>query len=325
MRAYLRLLENRRYRLLWSGATVSEIGDGASWIALSWTVYTINGSTADLGLLFVLYTAPVALGGPLAGVALDRFDRRRLMIADNIVRAAAFAAIPALYAAGELASWHLYAAAFVYGALKMIPLAGVPTLIPDLVRDEQLDAANAMETLSYTLGVIVGPALGGLALAVVAGPYVLALDAATYAFFAVSLIRLGEIPRADAPTLRPGLRPAFRLIVQSRVLFVTTVMFMFVNVGEGLVAVLLPVYATELGRGGAAYGALVAAGAAAGLVGAAIGGSLGGRISYTRAIALAQTAAGVALIPLLLVPPLSVAVAALAGCWLFLGPLTVWA
>lgn len=236
VRAYARLLRNRRYRLLWTGSAVSDIGDGASWIALAWTVYTLEGSAEDVALLFVLYTAPVALGGPLAGVALDRFDRRRLMIADNLARAGVFGAIPILYASGRLATWHLYAAAAVYGLLKLVPLAGVPSLIPDLVRDEELDAANAMETIGYSLGVIVGPALGGLALTVLAGPYVLAADAASYAVFAWNLLRIGDVPRTAERTLRRGLRPALRLIVGSRVLLVTTVMFMFANVGEGLVA-----------------------------------------------------------------------------------------
>jgi MFS family permease len=325
VRAYVRLLRNRRYRLLWTGSAISDIGDGASWIALAWTVYSLEGSAADLGILFVLYTAPVALGGPLAGIALDRFDRRRLMIADNLARAAVFATVPVLYAAGELVSWHLYATAAVYGLLKLVPLAGVPSLVPDLVPDEQLDAANAMETIGYSLGVIVGPALGGVALTFVDGPYVLAADAASYVFFAWNLLRIGAVRAPVERSVTSGLRPALRLIVGSRILLVTTVMFMFVNVGEGLVAVLLPVYADELGRGAGAFGAMVAIGAAAGLVGAAVGGSLGGRISHVTAIGLCQVAAGLALAPLVSEPPLALGVAALGVCWLFLGPLTVWA
>lgn len=105
MRAYLGLLENRRFRLLWTGSTVSTLGDGAAWVALAWTVYELEASASAVGALLVAYTAPVLLGGPLVGVVLDRVDRRRLLVADNLVRGAATAAVPLLYALGRLRLW----------------------------------------------------------------------------------------------------------------------------------------------------------------------------------------------------------------------------
>jgi MFS family permease len=330
VRVYVALLRNRRYRLVWAGATVSILGDGAAWVALSWTAYSVSESAADVGGLLVAYTAPVVVGGPLVGVLLDRFDRRRLLIADNLVRAAAMLAIPLLYAAGSLRLWHLYAAAGVYGLLKMFPLAGIPSLIPDLVAEDELDAANAMESFSFMLGSVLGPALGGVLLAFVDGPYVLALDALTYVAFALALAAAGPIAPAgpEARGSEPqslGLRPAFALVLRTPVVLATTVMFMLVNVGEGIVAVLLPVYVDEVGAGATAYGALLALGAAAGLVGAALAGATGGRIRYGRAIAGSEALAGVSVAPLVVEPPLAVAFVAVAASWFFLGPLTVWA
>jgi MFS family permease len=101
-----------------------------------------HGSVA---VLAALYTAPVAVGGLLAGWALDRFDRRRLLVGDSLVRGTVFATIPVAGALGELRVTQLYLAAAVYGLLKMISLAGFPALIPSLVRAEQLTAANALE------------------------------------------------------------------------------------------------------------------------------------------------------------------------------------
>jgi MFS family permease len=326
MGVYLALLRNRRYRLVWGGATLSIVGDGAAWVALAWTAYQVEGSASHVGALLVAYTAPVIVGGPLVGVLLDRFDRRRLLVIDNLVRAGAMGLIPLLHAVGALRLWHLFVAAAVYGLLKMFPLAGIPSLLPDLVADEELDAANAMESFGFMLGSVLGPAIGGALLAVVDGPYVLALDALTYLGFAAALVAAGPIAAAAVgPQRARGLRPAFALVFRTPVVLATTLMFMFVNVGEGIVAVLLPVFVAESGSGASAYGAVLAVAAGAGLAGAAVAGAVGGRLPYGRGIAASQACAGLALLALAAGIPLVPAAVAVAVSWFFLGPLTVWA
>src|SRR5919199_587430 len=95
------------------------------------------------------YTAPVAVGGLVAGSVLDRFDRRAVLLVDNLIRGAAFAAVPLLYHAGALAQWHLYLVAALFALLKMLPLAGVPAMIPELVPTREHDSANALESIGY--------------------------------------------------------------------------------------------------------------------------------------------------------------------------------
>jgi MFS family permease len=325
VRGYASLLANRRFRLLWVGATLSEIGDAASWVALAWTVYELEASASAVGALLVVYSAPVVLGGPVAGVLLDRLDRRRLLIADNLVRACAMGAVPTLYALGALRLWHLFAAAAVYGLLKMFPLAGVPALLPDLVADDELDSANALESLGYWIGVIAGPAIAAVLLTNVDGPYVLAVDAATYIVFAIALLRLGPVGGGQQPgRAHVGLRPALAFILRTPVILVTTVMFMLVNVGEGIVVVLLPLYGAEVaGPGG--YGALATAGAVGGLAGATLAGITATMVPRGRGIAASEALAGLVLLPLVLEPVLAAAVVAVALSSAFLGPLTVWA
>jgi MFS family permease len=163
-------------------------------------------------------------------------------------------------------------------------------------------------------------------LAFVAGPYVLAVDAATYFAFAAALVRIGPVPhdRAVGAERRIGFGPALSLIVRSPIVFATTLMFMAANVGEGLVIVLLPLYADSV-AGATAYGAIVAAGAVGGLAGATFAGAVGGRLPYGRAIAAFQAAAGIALLPFVLEPGLVLAFAATFASSFFAGPLTVWA
>src|SRR6266487_5844653 len=103
--------KQRDFRLLWSGMTLSALGDSLSLVALMWLVYQTSGSVRQLGWFVATYTAPVAVGGLIAGSVLDRFDRRAVLLADNLIRGAAFAIVPLLYHAGALALWHLYAVA----------------------------------------------------------------------------------------------------------------------------------------------------------------------------------------------------------------------
>ena len=151
------------FRRVWAGATVSATGDSASWVAL--VALSLGTAHASLPILVTLYTAPVAVGGLAAGWALDRFDRRRLMIGDSLLRGAAFASIPLAVLAGQLGAGQIYAVAAVYGLFKMIGLAGFPALIPSLVSGTHIDQANALEGVTYSLASLADAGLAGLAVA----------------------------------------------------------------------------------------------------------------------------------------------------------------
>lgn len=323
---YRAVLAVRRFRLLWIGDTVSTLGDSIGALALIWLVYTLRGSVSGLGLFVAAYTAPVLLGGPLVGAALDRFDRRRLMVADNALRGVLVALIPLLHAFGVLEVWELYVFAVVYGLLKMVPLAGVPSLIPELLPSELLDAANALETISFFLGGVAGAGAAGVLIAAVGGANALWVDAASYAVFAVCLVRIGPLVVHRDVTVSP--RPfadALRFALRERIVLATTLMFVSINVGSGIVEVILPVYVRRVLHAGAqAYGLVVATCAAAGLVAAIVAGARSfARLG--RAIAVSELAAGLSYAGLAGRPSLVPAVLVFAGGAFFLGPLTVWA
>jgi len=131
--SYRQVFAYHSFRNYWVGFSLSYLGDTISRVALTWFVYESTHSPEALGLLSLFYTGPVILGGLVAGWLLDRFDRRRVMMADSLLRAAIFMLIPILNAAGMLALWHVYAVAAVYGFLMMISLAGGPSLVPSLI------------------------------------------------------------------------------------------------------------------------------------------------------------------------------------------------
>jgi MFS family permease len=201
---YRQILGEPAYRRFWLGATGSVLGDAMTRAALTWHVWATTGSAEALGWLMLCYTGPLVVSGLLAGALLDRFDRRRVMLADSLLRGVTMALIPLLATLGRLELWHLYAAAVVYGTLMMISLAGGPALIPGLVRREHLSAANALEMLSFTLGGMIGPPLAGLLIAAAGAPTVLLVDALTFAGFALALATLPPGTDTTEPATRSG-------------------------------------------------------------------------------------------------------------------------
>src|SRR4051812_15335990 len=114
---YRQIFEIPAFRRFWGGFAFSALGDAMTRVALTWLVYDLTGSARALGLLMVCFTGPIVVGGLLAGWLLDRFERRAVMLADNLLRGATLALVPILQAAGRLELWHMYVAAGVYGCL----------------------------------------------------------------------------------------------------------------------------------------------------------------------------------------------------------------
>jgi MFS family permease len=330
---YLRLLRRRDYALLWTGATISALGDGMSFVALVWLVLEQTGDPQMVGLLAAAYTAPVIVGGLVAGLLLDRYDRRHLLALDSAVRGVAIASVPVAAAAGSLTTPHLIVVAAIYGFLFMISVAGIPSLLPSYVPEEELTTANAMETISYGIAGLAGPAVAGAVIAIVGAPIVLAFDALTYAIFAACLLAMRKPPGPEpavedelAELSGGGLRPAFRFIVRTPAILAITLMFMSVNIAEGMLSVFLPVYSIEiLAAGAATYGVLASAFTAGILAGSTVVGAIGWRWPLGRSIAAAQTATGLAFLLLLGPPALPLAFFALALAGIFGSSLTAWA
>jgi MFS family permease len=327
---YRQIFQNRAFSLFWIGFTFSVLGDSITHVALIWFVYETTRSAEALGWLMLCNTGPVIVGGLLAGSLLDRFDRRTVILMDNVVRGTVVALVPVLYALGWLVLWHIYAVAALYGLFMMISLAGGPALIPALVRSEQLATANALEMLSFTLGGVIGPVLAGLLIGWVGAPNVVIIDAASYFTFALLLARIGvtnkqqQPARFDQPVYHLG--HAVQLLLKNKILLATTCMFMAFNIGSGIYSVWLPILSDQmLGGGSTLYGILLGALACGEVAGALLAGGRVFRRALGALICLAQSLAGAALGIILIGPTVWSAALGLALCGAFSAPLTIWA
>lgn len=327
---YQQIFQHRAFRFFWLSFTLSALGDVMSRVALTWFVYDLTHSSEALGLLALAYTGPVIIGGLVAGTLLDRFDRRKVMLADNLIRGTTMLLIPVLHSFGLLAVWHVYVVSMVYGALMMISLAGSPSLVPDLVEEQQLDTANALETLSYTLSGVIGPPLAGFLIPLIAAPNVVIFDALSYFVFATVLFGIAIPPQppahSDASATSYRLADAVRLLRENQVLLSTTLMFMTFNLGLGVLFVWLPILSDQtLGGGAELYGVLLGAMAVGEVSSSLMVGSWKLPLTLGRAICLAQLLSGAALVLLFLNMSLPVGIISLALLGFFSAPLTIWA
>jgi MFS family permease len=332
VRRYLELLRNRPFAALWTGSTISSIGDAMTWVSLIWLVFSISGSAKQVSVLVIVYTAPTLVGGFVMGSVLDRFDRRVTLSAVNAFLCVAVATVPVLHHLGWLHVWNLYVVAALYGFLKMTNWAGVPALVPSIVANEDLNTANAMESISFSLSDVAGPAIAGILIGQIGAANVLAVDAASYALFVAFLMRLRIPPSVTSENVLEevrgsrNLRPAFRFLVRSPAVFAITLMYMSLNVGEGMLFVLLPVFASRVLHGTASlYGLLLSTVALTSLVGATVVGAVSWRPTLGRSIAVAQTLGGFAFLGLAFAKSLPATLLVLAATGFCLSPLTIWA
>jgi MFS family permease len=280
VKAYLAVLRIADYRLLWTALTINLLGDGATYTALAWITVDRAGA-GGLGVLGVCLTLPVIAGGAVIGPLLDRFSRRKLFIYDSVFRGVVVALIPLAAALDRLEMWQLYAVALVYGLLKIIPLAGTPAVIPELVPESDLQAAMGLESTAMGAANVVGPALGALLITLIGSSNVLLLDAATYLLFAFLIGRISApldrpAPVENGATKRvSGWSPVFDMIIHDKFLLLLTLSFALFNMASGALLVALPWLAKfEFKDSPGTLGLLLAVLAAAELIGSLVSGAL---------------------------------------------------
>ncbi|MBA2311962.1 MAG: MFS transporter, partial [Actinobacteria bacterium] len=129
----LRPLKIRDFALLWSGMTVSLLGDGIYIVALAWQVYELSNVPTALSIVGVAWTAPMVLFLLLGGVMSDRVDRRKVLILSDTIRGIAVAAIGVLSITGTIQLWHMFVLVAVYGVGDAFFGPAFGAIVPDLV------------------------------------------------------------------------------------------------------------------------------------------------------------------------------------------------
>jgi MFS family permease len=193
-------LRHRDFRLLWTGMTVSLVGDGVLLVALAWQVYTLSGTPAAMSAVGVALSVPQVALLLLGGVVSDRFDRRAVMLISDLTRGICLTALAILAITGNLALWHVFALAAAYGGASAFFGPAFDAVVPELVEADDLVRANALDQFVRPAAMqIAGPALGGVLVASAGAGWAFAADALTFAVSSGCLLymRRPSVPSQD--------------------------------------------------------------------------------------------------------------------------------
>ncbi|MER6332202.1 MFS transporter [Streptomyces sp. NPDC001034] len=188
----------RSFRLLWLGQSLSLLGDGFSVVAFSWITLGLTGSTLTLGYVLAFQAVPRALLTLVGGTLSDSWSTRTLMIASSWTRAVLMAGVGLEGLTGHLTVWMLCAAAAAFGAVDAFFQPARVSILPSVVDENLLTPANALLGAGSRTAAVVGPAVGGVVIALTRAPVAFVVDAVCFALCGWCVSRITTRPRAAA-------------------------------------------------------------------------------------------------------------------------------
>jgi len=248
------LLKTRNFCFLFSGQAISQIGDSMNKVALLWFVYELTGSAFKMTVIGLLQTIPPLVFGPLIGVYLDRMKKKPVMIWVDVIRAVLVILIPVLYAMEALTLERLYVLVFATSIVSTVFGPALASAVPFLVPRARLTAANALIQSTTNIGLLIGPVVSGVGIAMVGAHNVLYLDAATFLVSALCLLpirvdetRQSSVQVGDRASIIEDLLVGFRFVfVQHRTVLLLMLTAALYSLGASAFVFLLPVFATQL-------------------------------------------------------------------------------
>lgn len=259
-------MRHRNYRIYWLGQIGSLVGAWMQSVALPWLVLELGGSPLQLGSVLALLFAPSMVLAPIGGVLADRVDKRRTLMAVNAVAMVQAILLFGLAASGAVEIWHVYLLALLGGFVGAVEMPVRQAFAAELVPPDDLANAIALNSTSFNLSRVVGPAIAGVTIATLGVASNFGMNAVSYLSVLVGLAMLdsGALRKPQRPdrfpTIRASLAEGLRFAVRT-----PTVLWPLVLLG-GMATlamnfgILLPIFAREtLGMDSGGYGALFAA------------------------------------------------------------------
>jgi MFS family permease len=247
-------LLTRDFSLVWWSQVLSQVADGVSKLALLWFVYSITGSPLKTTVIGLLQTLPPILLGPIIGVTVDRLPKKTILICSDLARALLIGLIPCWVSVESFTVQWLYVLTFLYGIATAMFVPTLSSSVPLMVNRNQLTAANALLQGTTSLGIIIGPAISGLGIALSGSQDVLCLNAITYVASAVFLfpLRLSKgaaqpLTQTNRPTALQDLIDGVRYtLVSRRTILLLIVLASLYTFGSGAFTTLFPVFGKRL-------------------------------------------------------------------------------
>lgn len=278
-----RPLKVRDFAKLWTGLSVSLLGDGIYYVALPIQVYAMSNVPTALSIVGVAWTLPLVLFLLLGGLISDRFDRRRVMIVADLIRFAAIGSIGVLSVTGALELWHIIVLVAFYGIGDALFNPAFGAIVPDVVPQELLTEANALDQFIKPVMLrLIGPAIGGLLVGLLGPGEAFLIDGVTFSVSAVAIYFMRTRPRhaggvVTVASIRSDLATGFSFVRSHPWLWGTLLAAaMALLTFFGPFQVLVPyVIKNQLGGSPQDIGWVYAIGGAGGILGAIVVGQRG--------------------------------------------------
>ncbi len=273
LRRATRSLRARNYRLYFTGQGLSLIGTWMHRVAMAWLVYRLTGSALMLGLVGFVGRIPTLALAPFAGVAADRWDRRRILYLTQSLSMAQAFLLAGLVLGGVVEVWHVLVLAAGVGIMDSFDIPARQSLYIHLIEDrDDLGNAIALNSSVFNIARLIGPSIAGVLIAVIGEGWVFALNGLTYFSMLVALV-LMRFPDLAMPDSTPGvlrnLREGFAFAWHAPAIRAVLFLIMVASFFAVPFTVLMPIFAGEvLGGGPDTLGFLMAAQGIGALAGA---------------------------------------------------------
>ena len=275
-------LHERNFRLYFLGQLTSAVGTGMTPVALSFAVLALrHASASDVGVVLAAQTVPLVAFLLIGGVAGDRFGRRHVMLAADVLRASAETALGAWILLGHPPFWGFLLLPALVGTGTAFFMPSLTGLIPQIVSSDRLTQANALNGLTFSIGAIIGPAVAGVIVAASNPGWAILADALSYVLSVCSLaaLRLGPVPETTSTSFPAQLRRGWHEFWCRSWLWATVTVASVSNMTMSAPFLVLGAVISKESLGGAtAWGTILGAQGA----GAVVGGIAMLRVRFSR-------------------------------------------
>ncbi|GCE13511.1 MFS transporter [Tengunoibacter tsumagoiensis] len=181
----LRIISQRNIAYYWTGQFISSLGDWIFIVAFPFYVYQLTGSVFQSGITFIIEMLPQILLGPIVGVFVDRWDRRKILIICVLVEALLLYGLLFVHSVKDL--WLLYSIAILLNIATVLSTPATRAFVPLIARENELLAVNSLLSLSDSVSRLVGPLLGGILFALAGMGSIVIVDSLTFIIAAICL------------------------------------------------------------------------------------------------------------------------------------------